>query len=152
MADLKPEGCTVEKTKDGIRLKMTRKKESWAKTPREYPVPFRATFVAKTNSTNIRLSYGRARVIFNWEANRGELRVHDPKSGSPKGYKGKGKVATDTWHHIVLEIREKSMRVILNDQILHERNGDYEKLKAKIGIGSAHGSVVEVKGLGVEQL
>ena len=37
-------------------------------------VPFEAEFVAKTDSTNIRLRYGAGSVIFNWEVNQNQLR------------------------------------------------------------------------------
>lgn len=111
LGSLKPDGCTVEKTGDGIRLKPNRKHEAWVRIPREVPTPFRAVIVAKTDSTNIRLGYGRGRVILNWEANPNELQIGDPKTGKHRGFKGKGKLPVDTWHQIVWEIQENEMRL-----------------------------------------
>ena len=115
-------------------------------------VPFEAKFVAKTDSTNIRLSYGaNGMVIFNWEMDLGQLRIQDFATGRILGFPGKGRVPIDQWVPISLNVTDTWMEVYADGQLRATAVGNYKGLSAPLGIHSAHGSVVTVKGFRVRR-
>jgi len=126
-------------TPDGIRI-------GKLSTVQPVAVPFEAEFLAKTDSTNIRLAYGDdVAAIFNWEVRRDELRLHDIRTGKKHGIKGKGRVPTDTWVRIALAVSDTQMQVSVNGQLRGKISGNYEGLSRNLSIHSSQGSVVTVK-------
>ena len=91
---------------------------------------------AKTDALNLRLSFGSGIVIFNWEVNPAELRVHDPANGRVNAIAGKGRILPNEWHDVVWEIARTGMRVIVDGQIRFQCSNDYSKLDATAGIGT----------------
>lgn len=66
--------------------------------------PFAIRVVGKTDSTNLRLHWHRGEVIFNWECNVRELRVHDPATGEQHAINDEGFLATNICDEIGWEI------------------------------------------------
>jgi hypothetical protein len=84
---------------------------------------------AKTELNNIRLHYGVVgRVIFNWELNPAELRVHDPLTGRATAVGGKGMLTTKEWHDIVCEISTNAMKIGVDGEVRYEGKGYYAGL------------------------
>src|SRR4051812_11276043 len=105
---------------------------------------------AKTELNNIRLYYGIVgRVIFNWELNPAELRVHDPLTGRGTAVGGRGMVTTKEWHDIVWEIDTNAMKVRVDGEVRFEGKGYYSGLNGFPGIGPVD-SPVTVKSFAVE--
>ncbi|MCX6900733.1 MAG: hypothetical protein NT105_18800 [Verrucomicrobia bacterium] len=119
-------------------------------TQATFKPPVEITIIAKTDSTDIRLSYAVRTVVFNWVNNPGELRV----GGKPVGQIGKAgaghvpinKYVTFKW--IVLPTEQ---RIFVNDELRFEHKGDYSKINEPIGVSSYH-SKVSVKSIKVRQL
>jgi hypothetical protein len=114
--------------------------------------PFALKAKARTDSTNIRIYYAAGMLIFNWESAQQELRVHDPKTGQALGIKDQGFVSPNKWHEVTWEIRKKSQRVLVDDELRYEAEGDYADLEAPVAIGPSWGSTVSVESLFVEPL
>jgi hypothetical protein len=114
-------------------------------TTGDVKVPFTAEFIAKTDSTNIRFGYrGREAVIFNWEMDQDQLRTTDPADGEQRGHKGKGRVPTNQWVRVVLDVTETNMAVSVDGQCRVVVAGKYKGLSSKLSIFNAQGSVVTV--------
>ena len=74
----------------------------YVRTPGVYAVPLRIEAVAKTDSTNLRLHFGKGHVIFNWEVAPERMACYEPVYGhgftrggpgtNPLGYVGEGDV------------------------------------------------------------
>jgi hypothetical protein len=82
------------------------------------------------------------------------LRIHDPENGGGlgKGVPGQGKIEPGKYHDIVWEVYPDGMRVLVNGKERARSVGNYEKLKAPVGIGPAFGSVITMESLRVETL
>jgi len=94
----------------------------------ESPISARPPLVirtrARTELNNIRLYYGVVgRVIFNWELNPAELRVHDPLTGRLTAVGGKGMLTTKEWHDIAWEISTNSMKITVDGDVRFECQG-----------------------------
>ena len=75
-------GVTAAQTADGIRIASIQRREGKLQTARTFQTPLVIKAVAKTNNTNLRLYFGdKGMIIFNWEANKNELRHHGPRTG-----------------------------------------------------------------------
>jgi hypothetical protein len=105
---------------------------------------------AKTDSLNLRLFYDGGMIIFNWETNPGELRVHEPANGRVIPVPGRGRILPNEWHDFVWEIGRGGMRLMLDGKIWFQCNGDYSKVNATAGIGE-YLSKVTVASFVVEQ-
>ena len=110
------QGCVITPTGDGIEIAGSAM--NWVMSAGVAPFACRAPFVfrvvGKTDSTNLRMHWHRGELIFNWECNVRELRVHDPATAKQHGLEGKGFISTADWHEIVWEIRLDRMRVIVD--------------------------------------
>lgn len=72
----------VTGTTDSLTLYSEHKLDNtYVLTPKAYKVPVRIEVVARTDSSNIRLKYGRGQIIFNWERNHDSLRCSEPSKG-----------------------------------------------------------------------
>jgi hypothetical protein len=120
---------------EGLIITDTERKGGAIMTQQKFRPPLTIRTRAKTDGLNLRLFYGTAPLIFNWEVNPGELRVHDPANGRANAVVGKGRILPNEWHDIVWEIARPGMRVLVDGQIRFQCNGDYSKLNASAGIG-----------------
>lgn len=112
--------------------------------------PVRITYLAKTDSTNIRLSYACDQIIFNWEVNPDELRIGGgPANG--QHVKGAGRVPRDKFVTIVQEVTPKRMTISGDGTERASRSADFSKVNAPIKIFQG-GSTVTVRSIQVEQM
>jgi hypothetical protein len=149
-----PKGeCEVIKDDKLIVLKGHVGDQARILTAKEHKPPFALRVNAKTDSKNLRLYYhDKGVLIFSWEGNEDELRIHDPTTGEQEGVADQGKIEPDKYHDIVWEVYPNGMRVLVDGKERVNRLGDYEKLEGPLGIGPAWGSVVTVKSFRVEGL
>ena len=101
--------------------------------------PLRPPFVlrvrAKTDSVNIRLYYALGTVIFNWEDNPGELRVHDPLNNQITAVPGMGRIQANEWHYLVWEVSATGMKISVDGQLRFQNRKNYSKAEGFPGIG-----------------
>jgi hypothetical protein len=104
-----------------------------------FPESIRPPFVirtrAKTDSVNLRLYYGAGIIIFNWEDNPGELRVHDPKTGQITSAAEKGRILPNDWHAIVWEVLETGMKISVDGVVRFQNRQNYHAVEGFPGIG-----------------
>ncbi|MFF2092193.1 VOC family protein [Paenibacillus sp. NPDC058174] len=135
----------VTETSDGLSLyKEHHLDKTYVLTPRAYRVPVKIEAVARTDSSNIRLKYGKGQIIFNWERNHDSLRCGEPSKGRAFNNMN-GRIPVNEWNHFVWEIEPDFMRVTVNgtERLLLE--GKFSNIKGQAGIGSAFRSRVDVK-------
>jgi hypothetical protein len=135
---------------EGLILSDTERKGGAIMTQQKFHPPLVIRTRAKTDSLNLRLFYGSGVVIFNWEANPAEMRVHDPATGRATGIANKGRILPNEWQNIVWEIARTGMRITVNGQLRFQCGGDYSKVDATAGIGE-YLSKVTVASFVVEQ-
>jgi WD40 repeat protein len=133
-------------------------KNSMLSTKSSFSGSVQITVVARTESRNIRLHGPRGSVvIFNWELNPGELRVHRP-DGNDKVESGS--VATSkvrplmpgTWYTLGWRITEKSMEVTVNGKPVFKENRKYDlSVRRPYRVGASE-SFVDVKSFIVRSL
>ena len=126
--------------KEGDRIKTT---ENF--TP---PVVFR--IVAQTEKTNIRIAYAADQIIFNWEVNPTELRVH----GGPANERhkaGAGQVPIKTWVAIDLLVRPRLMAISVDGKLRHEIQADFSQINDPLQIFTFN-STIKIKSVRVRQL
>jgi hypothetical protein len=147
------DGCESTKQQNLLILRGPGGDRARVITAKEHKPPFALRVNAKTDSTNLRLYYNRVGVlIFNWECNENELRIHDPATGEQEGVADQGKIEPGKYHDIVWEVYPNGMRVLVDGKERARRRGNYERLEGSLGIGPAWGSVVTVKSFQVEEL
>jgi len=112
---------------------------------RKYRPPFAIRARVMTGSINVRLFCEAGMVCFNWEQDRTSLRIHDPITAKGVAVAGKGALSLNEWHDIVWEIGRKGMRVSVDRKVIYQARGNYSKLRATVGIGSAYGGEVLVR-------
>ena len=106
---------------------------------------------AKTDSTNLRLTYAADQVIFNWESGRGQLRVDGgPANGQHRT--GAGLIPTNKFVTIRWVVTQKKQSIYVDGKLRFEHSGDYSHLDSPVSVYGAHGSTVTVKSIKVKQL
>jgi len=121
-------------------------------TKKAYSGPVEITVVARTDQDNIRLlAFKGGIVIFNWEGQPGDLRIHRPDDLKKQAV---GSVAVskqfplkpDTWYKLRWKITEDWMEVAVNDRVVFAEQRTFDLSKAvPVKVSSAFGSVVDVK-------
>ena len=110
-------------------------------TKQTFQPPFSIHVRAKTDSQNLRLFCGAGMVIFNWELDFRELRVHDPLTGQQFGLQGRGIISPNDWHDIVWEVQRTGMRLLVDGVVRFANRKDYHTLNATVGIGQFRSKV-----------
>jgi len=149
--------CEVKSDLSGFILSSERPGGgSWMQSRREFKPPFRIVARAATDSTNIRFYYSGTLVIFNWEMNTAELRIHHPATGVKAGIRDMGQLEINKMHDIVIDVLLDKVQVSVDGGIRGVLPGtpsdNTAGLEAPIGIGPAFGSVVTVESLRVIKL
>ncbi|MEF3310473.1 hypothetical protein PV433_16430 [Paenibacillus sp. GYB004] len=109
-----------------------------------YVVPIKMEAVVKTDSTNIRLYFAqKGRLIFNWDSNQDEVRLHSPI----KGYTAVNfeRLSVNEWAKITWIVNPDHMIVRANDKEVCKVTGAFRDLTGRVGIGPAWGSQLVVK-------
>lgn len=115
-------------------------------TRESFKPPVEIRIEAKTDSTNLRLSYAADQLIFNWERAKHELRVDGgPASGMHK--MGAGLIPANKYVTIRWVVTPDKQMVYVDDKLRFEHEGDYSKINKPVGVYSAHGSTVMVKSI-----
>jgi len=134
-------------TREGIVLRGVEK----LSTPERFEPPVEIKLIAKTDSTNLRLSYAADEVIFNWEDDRAQLRVDGgPANGLHRA--GMGSLPTNEYVNIRWLVTTQRQAIYVNEKLRFEHSGDYSQLDRPVYITPAMGSVVTVKSLKVKRL
>jgi hypothetical protein len=125
----------VMKGAEGVNL-ICKGDWTYIESPKSARPPLIIRTRAKTELNNIRLYYGVVgRVIFNWEQNPAELRVHDPLTGKLTAVGGKGMLTTKEWHDIAWEISTNSMKITVDGDVRFEGQGYFSSLSGFPAIG-----------------
>jgi len=120
------------------------------KTPEAFTPPVVFRIVAQTEKTNIRIGYAAEQIIFNWEVNPTELRVH----GGPANERhkpGGGQVPIKTWVTIDLLVRPRLMAISVDGKLRHEIQADFSQVNEPLQIFTFN-STVKIKSVRVRQL
>jgi hypothetical protein len=148
--DLKgPAHVIVEKTSDGLRFRFKGQNEGSILTTTEYKAPLIISAVAKTDSHDIRLNFGRGNIILNWENNPKEFRFRDPRKGNDLGVANQGSVAKNTWVAIRWIIDKHQTRLEVDGFERASFEGDYDGLSGTVGMSTYGNAVISVKSLKV---
>ncbi|MBQ8293472.1 MAG: MerR family transcriptional regulator [Bacilli bacterium] len=151
------DNTTISQTQNEITICSVDDKHCF-KTPSLYNLPVDIRVTAKTDSTNLRLYYNKGVVIFNWECNQRELRIHDIITGEQFGFDGIGNIPINEYVNVDWFIDRDKMVIKVNDKIILENNDlPYIKIlsntdvviSSTIGVGSALGSKVTIKDIEV---
>jgi hypothetical protein len=141
------QGCVITRIDDGIQVAGSAM--NWVMSAAVAPLvcrpPFVFRVVAKTDSTNLRMHFHRGELIFNWEVNVRELRVHDPATAEQHAIKGQGFIVPNEWHEIAWEIRLDTMRVVVDGEVRYEGPGNYSGIESAPSVGPCFGSAISVR-------
>jgi hypothetical protein len=119
-------------------------------SPDTFRPPVEITIVAKTDSTNLRISYAADQVVFNWEAQIDQLQVNGgPADGQHR--KGVGQIPKDKFVTIRWLVTPKHQAIYVDDQLRFEHCGDYADIRRPVSVFPSGGSVVTVKSITVKQ-
>ena len=148
------QGCVITRIEDGIQVAGSAM--NWVMSAAIAPFVVRPPFVfrvvGKTDTTNLRMHFHRGELIFNWECNVRELRVHDPATAEQHSLPDKGFIATNEWHEISWEIRLDRMRVVVDGEVRYEGNGDYSGIESAPSVGPCFGSAISVREFSITPL
>lgn len=148
-ADFVEHISALTSAKQGVPVKL--KNGEAATTKATFKPPVEIVIEAKTNSTNLRMSYAADYVIFNWEGNRDQLRIDGgPASGRHKA--GAGLIPTNKYVIIRWLVTPKKQSISVDGQPRFEHSGDYSSIDNPVRVFPAGGSEVTVKSIKVRQL
>jgi hypothetical protein len=125
---------------------VTQRTRVWTGETFKPPVAFH--IIAQTDSTNIRIKYAASQIIFDWEANRSELRVDGgPANGRHK--KGAGFIEPGTWAQIDLVVLPDTMIIAVNGQERYRTSADFSEIDQPFGLFTTGNAIVQVKSIQV---
>ena len=120
-------------------------------TPQTYRPPVEITIVAKTDSTNLRMSYAADQVVFNWEDDKTQLRVDGgPADGQHQA--GAGYIPPDKFVTIRWKVTPTEQAIYVDGQLRLLHSGDYSQINRYVSVFPANGSTVTVKSVTVKHL
>jgi hypothetical protein len=119
-------------------------------SPNTFRPPVEITIVAKTDSSNLRISYAADQVIFNWDTEADQLRV-DGGPANGQQIKGVGQIPKDKFVTIRWLVTPRHQAIYVDDELRFEHCGDYADIRRRVSIFPSGGSVVTVKSVTVKQ-
>lgn len=120
---------------------------------RSFETPFTIQVRAMTDGGNIRLYFGQhGIVIFNWEKNPKELRVHEPVGKGKHGIRDSKPLDPDRMYDFEIQVTESKIEIYVGKQKYGEVDGEFKDAEGTVGIGPAFGSTVSVARFAVTQL
>lgn len=120
-------------------------------TKASFRPPIEITIVARTDSTNLRMSYAADQVIFNWERNPDELRV-DGGPANCQHRSGKGRIPMNKDVTIRWLVTQDSQQIYVDDDLRFEHHGDYARLNNPISVHGGAGSKVTITSIKTKPL
>ena len=113
----------------------------WLQNPRLLTPPFALhARVRLTAPTELRLYFGLAQIIFNWENNPDELRVGNPRNSDATPVPGLGLLATNEWHDLLWQITSSGMFLSVDGETRFHDTADYSGIKGFAGISLTPGA------------
>ncbi len=113
-------------------------------------VPFRADFVVKTDSNDIRIGYGaRGSVTFNWKVRPQVLRFEDPIKPGFSEVPGKGSVPVNQFVKITWINDVDELRILVDGEERVRTRGDYHNLSEQLSIRPAFRSQITIKSISI---
>jgi hypothetical protein len=120
-----------------------------ATTKTKFKPPVEIIIEAKTDSTDLRISYAANKVCFNWDGTP-TLRVEGgPADGQHKA--GAGQIPKNKYVTIRWVVTEKKQTIYVDGQLRFEHTGNYAGLENPVSVFS-YRSEVTVKTIKVKQL
>lgn len=119
-----------------------------AVTKAHFKPPVEIEIVAKTDSTNLRMSYAADEVIFNWEGDPEQLRI-DGGPASGKHERNAGEIPTKRYVTIRWLVTPTKQTIRVNDRLRFSHSGDYSQIDRPVRVFPAVGSKVTVKSIRV---
>lgn len=120
-------------------------------SPRPLRPPVEIRLVAKTDSTNLRMSYAADQVIFNWEGDPYELRVDGgPADGLHQ--MGQGHIPVNKYVTIQWLVSATNQAIYVDGQLRFQHAGDYSEINRRATVFPANGSTVTVKSFTVKRV
>jgi len=121
-----------------------------AVTKAHFKPPVQIEIVAKTDSTNLRMSYAADEVIFNWEGDPEQLRI-DGGPANGKHERNAGEIPTKRYVTIRWLVTPTKQTIRVNDRLRFSHSGDYSQIDRPVRVFPAAGSTVTVKSIRVRQ-
>ncbi|MEM9015418.1 MAG: hypothetical protein AAGC68_00295 [Verrucomicrobiota bacterium] len=141
------------KEDNGLLVLTSSKNGAWIRSEEEFAVPFRIQARAMTDSTNIRIYYGKRGIfVLNWEVNPDELRFRNPLSGRSSGTPGKGKIETNKLHDIEIDVMADRIVLRVDREERFVSEGNYSNVEGPVSIGPAFRSKVSIDYFAVSPL
>ena len=120
-------------------------------TRERFRPPVEIVIEAKTDSTNPRLAYAADELIFNWELDRGQLRVGGGP-GNGKHKLGAGLIPINQYVTVQWIVTSEKQSVSVDGKLKLEHSGDYSQIDKPISVFPSHGSEITVKSIKVRSL
>jgi hypothetical protein len=99
-------------------------------TEKSYAPPIEITYVVKTDG-QVRIGYAANQIIFNWESDRGELRIDGGPASGQHG-KGQGGIPTNAWITIKQVVLPNGMTVSVNGERRARWVADFRRINTPI--------------------
>jgi len=122
-------------------------------TPVEYAGPIDASFTARTNKLNIRMIYGRAWVIWNWEVNPKQL--HLSRLDGTTLTIPVTPLEPDRWYAFRYIVTPQGTRILVDDAVVFEEsrsNAIFPPAHVSIFTAETLGSTIDVKDFTVKPI
>ncbi|TLD70142.1 hypothetical protein FEM03_13185 [Phragmitibacter flavus] len=134
------------------RSKPVRLKDSGSITTQSsFKPPIEILVEAKTDSTNLRLSYAADQLIFNWERDRHQLRVDGgPANGRHKF--GAGYIPENKYVKIRWVVTKDKQSIYVNEELRFEHSGDYGDIDKPVTVFTSRDAEVMVKSIKTKSL
>jgi len=110
--------------------------------------PVKITYVIKTDSTNIRLGYAADQIIFNWEQNRGQLRI-DGGPAAGRHIDGVGEVPHNLFVTIVQEVTPERMTLSVNGVQRASWDADFSQVDQQVRVFTG-GAILTIRSITAE--
>lgn len=119
--------------------------------PQALRPPVEITVVAKTDSTNLRMTYAADQIIFNWEIDPDQLRVDGgPANGLHQ--RGKGHIPINKYVTVKWLVSPTNQAIYVDGQLRFEHAGDYSEINRRAVVFPAAGSTITVKSFKVDRV
>ncbi len=138
----------VSNANKGADVVMTHKGE--VATKNSFRPPLRITYVAKTNTTDLRIGYAANQIIFNWKDSPQELRI-DGGPANGRHVQGGGKIPKGTFVTIVQDVTPTRMTISVDGVIRATWDADFSGVNEQIRV-FPNNSTVTVHSITVSQL